>query len=92
MAGKGRKCPHCERYTVSKYRGVRRCRSCKTLLWTVFQRSRAGKPRKGYECYNCQWQTVHPVGRVKGADVFRCSKCGTTYVEPVDAAIVSFKS
>jgi ribosomal protein L37AE/L43A len=89
-AKKGSKCPSCGQYKMHLRRGVWRCAGCKALCWTLFDRPYAGKPRKGYKCYNCERQTVHPLGRVKGADVWRCSTCGTTLVDAVAGAKVTF--
>ena len=90
MARKRARCPHCERRTLRLYRGVWRCKTCRTLTWTMFERPRVGKPGQGDRCQNCERQSVHRIGRVNGADVFRCGTCGTTNVEPVDRAMVSY--
>jgi len=82
MTGKGRRCTKCGRYTMDNATGVWQCRKCRAMSWTPFESPRAGRPRKGFACTNCTNKTVHPLGEVGEAVVYRCSICGTTYVDP----------
>ena len=83
--GKGSKCTSCGKWTVREARGNWKCDNCGMLCWSPFDRPRAGQQRKGYECYNCGNATVHPLGEVADVEVWRCSKCGTTFVVPKPA-------
>ena len=82
----GMKCPSCGRKKASYENGALQCAGCGTMCWTTFDRPSAGKPRKGWTCFNCGGMTIHPVGKVADAEVWRCSTCGTTFVCPLTAA------
>jgi hypothetical protein len=80
---KGYKCPTCKSQTGEYSRGAYHCGNphCETVTWGPFDKPSAGEPRKGYACWNCEGQTLHPIAKVAEAEVYRCSVCGTTHVE-----------
>lgn len=84
---KGSKCPECNKNKAVYERGANHCQNthCGTIWWTQFDKPSAGTKRKGYTCQICGKMTVHPLGVVAGAKVWRCSTCATTIVAPVSA-------
>jgi len=79
---KGNGCPTCHQHTSHLTdTGVHQCSNCSTIWFTPFDRSAAGQSRKGFECVHCGRMTVHPLGSVGVAKIWRCSICGTTIVD-----------
>lgn len=87
MAGKGKKCPECNKSQAVEERGANHCKNpaCGAIWWSPFAAPTAGQSRKGYECTWCARQTVHPIGIVGSAKIWRCSTCAATLVAPVPA-------
>jgi hypothetical protein len=83
MAGKGGHCSCRGRNMTQKWCVVQRCRNCRSMWWSQFDRPSMGRPRKGFACHTCDNNRVHPLGKVSDASVYRCSACGTTYVDQV---------
>ncbi len=82
---KGNKCPECGKNQARYEKGALHCgnKSCGSVSWTAFDKPSAGEKRKGYECGACGKQTVHPIGVVAQAKIWRCSTCAATIVAPM---------
>lgn len=79
---KGNKCAACGRSTAVFDRGAYHCKSCESIWWTSFDKPAAGEKRKGYACISCGKCTIHPLGTVASAKIWRCSTCAMTMVTP----------
>ena len=81
---KGFQCPECEESKGTYKSGAYHCGSstCGAIWWHPFDKPVAGRQGKGYECSNCQNQTVHEVGKVAGVTIWRCTCCSSTIVSP----------
>jgi len=81
---KGSKCPECNKSTGAYDKGAYHCQNekCGSIWWTQFDKPSAGAKRKGYTCHICSKMTVHPLGIVSGAKLWRCSTCAVTIVAP----------
>jgi len=82
---KGSKCPECKKSQSIFEKGAYHCgnKKCGAIWWSAFDRPSAGEKRKGYECDSCGKQTIHPIGIVVGAKVWRCSTCAFTIIAPL---------
>lgn len=83
---KGYKCPTCSKFSGVYANGVHRCtnEACSSIWWGPFDKPSAGEPRKGYRCRQCDRQTVHPVAKMQGITIWRCSTCAATLLERLD--------
>ena len=78
MAGRGQKCPNCNKYAGVIDKGVTTCGKCRAIWWSPFDRPAAGRPRRGFTCINCGQMKMHPVGVIENTEAWRCSVCGAT--------------
>lgn len=67
-------------------KGYFKCRDCGAIWWTIFDRPSAGVRRKGIECYQCNNMTMQPIVQIANVEVWRCGKCATTLLKPIDVA------
>lgn len=86
MPGRGAACPNCRSYKGEDRNGHYVCRGCHTIWWTVYDRPSKGQKGRGYKCFTCFKMTLHEVGQVAGATIFRCSVCASTKVVPAGGA------
>ena len=82
---RGYRCPECKKHTAIYQMGAYHCgnESCNAIWWTAFDKPSAGTKRKGYACVTCQRQTVHPLSKANGVEIWRCSTCATTTFKPI---------
>ncbi len=80
------KCPECKKRTAKYDKGAYICTnsSCRTIWWSAFDKPAAGKSRRGFNCGTCGNGTVHPLATLDTINIWRCSKCATTTIKPVD--------
>lgn len=85
---KGYMCPECGEARATYDRGAYHCgnKKCGAVWWTSFDKPSAGAKKKGFECHSCGKQTTHKIAQVSGADIWRCSTCGSTTVLPASAS------
>ena len=85
---KGYMCPECGESRATYERGAYHCgnKKCGAVWWTSFDKPSAGAKKKGFECGSCGKQTTHKIALVAGADIWRCSTCGSTTVLPASAS------
>lgn len=83
---KGYQCPNCEKYSGEYKNGSYQCTNeeCLAIWWGPFDKPSAGERRKGYKCFHCGRQTVHPVGQIGSVKIWRCSTCAATQLERID--------
>jgi ribosomal protein L37AE/L43A len=81
---KGYRCPTCGKQSGQYRNGSYQCndKKCSALWWGPFNKPSAGEKRKGFACFQCGRKTVHPVAKLGSVDVYRCSTCGASLLEP----------
>jgi ribosomal protein L37AE/L43A len=79
---KGFACPECGSQTAQHEKGAYHCGNaeCGIIWWTAFDKPAAGVKRKGFTCFSCARMTMHPIGVVAGAEIWRCSTCAATII------------
>lgn len=83
MAGRGYKCPCCNKLTFHDTGSLHQCNHCGAIGWSWRHGVKEVGKGRGNKCPNCGNLTLHDVGTLSSGQVIRrCARCDYSLIEP----------